>query len=386
MFTSVIFHAKRLLLHLADHAFALLPEWEDELTEKLVMRDAVPPFTATLPVNMATIPTSHADIFKTPVSFPRKYIYTLRNVYVSYLGVVFRDGRIFRPSLVRPDNPAHVYNSLEGMAKSAFLARQWITQVRHFPADTQQPVVLAYESWSAQNYYHWICDFLPRLLLLRQYYPTCNLLLPDMLPAFAQDTLTYLGFHDLLFIGKQDVFKFDKLVFPEAVASGGLHDPQLIQQVRYELLQSVKLPAAHLSKSKRLYVSRARANRRKPRNEEQVVSLLRQYQFATVYLEDYSFAEQVELLRDAEILVGMHGAGLTNLLFLPKGAQVVEFMNMESMNLCYYHLASAVGIQYSCILCKPIIEPTIDPNHFDIVVDLAQLESSLKATLQLQHG
>ncbi|MCC3153795.1 glycosyltransferase family 61 protein [Hymenobacter sp. BT770] len=381
MSTSVISRFKRVLMDLADKAVALLPEWTDEQSAKLAMRDAIPAFTATLPVNMATIPASHADRFREPISFSPKYLYTLRNVYVSYLGVVFRNGRIFQPSLVRPDNPAHVYSSLEGRQKSAFLARQWGAQVRHPLADTQLPLVLAYESWSAQNYYHWFCDALPRLLLLRQHYSTCTLLLPHALPAFARESLAYLGFCNLHFIGKQDVVKVNELIFPEPVASGGLHDPELIQQVRDALLQHAT-PLATPHKPKRLYVSRARAHKRKPCNEAQVVALLHQYDFAVVYLEDHSFAEQVELLRDSEILVGMHGAGLTNLLFLPTGSHVIEFMNAESMNLCYYHLASAIGVQYSCLLCSPIVQTGLDPNHSDILVDLVQLKETITGVLQ----
>ena len=34
---------------------------------------------------------------------------------------------------------------------------------------------------------------------------------------------------------------------------------------------------------------------------------------------------QLELLRDADVLMGVHGAGLTNIMYLNSGAAVVEF-------------------------------------------------------------
>lgn len=381
MSSSVVSRFKRVLMYLADQAVALLPEWNDKQFAKLAIRDAVPDFTATLPVNMSVIPTSHADSFRVSTSFSQKHLYMLSNVYVSYWGVVFRNGRIFQPSLVRPDNPAQVHHALEGSQKSVFFARQWVSRIRRPPAGTKQPLVLAYESWSAQNYYHWLCDTLPRLLLLRQHYSTCTLLVPEALPAFAQESLAYLGFYNLLYIGKRDVLKVKTLLFPEPVASAGRHDMDLIQQVRDSLLQHLTPLDTSASKPKRLYVSRAGAKMRKPYNEEQIVALLQQYDFTVMYLEDHSLAKQIELLRDAEILVGMHGAGLTNLLFMPKGSQLIEFMNAESMNLCYYHLASAVGVKYSCLLSAPIVQTALNPNDCDIMVDLVQLETTLNVLM-----
>lgn len=44
-----------------------------------------------------------------------------------------------------------------------------------------------------------------------------------------------------------------------------------------------------------------------------------------IKLHEMSFKEQVELISRAKSLRGVHGAGLTHLLWLPKGASVVEF-------------------------------------------------------------
>lgn len=48
--------------------------------------------------------------------------------------------------------------------------------------------------------------------------------------------------------------------------------------------------------------------------------VFRQVDFASL-----SFTEQVKLIRETNILIGMHGAGLSHLLFLPKEAFVIEF-------------------------------------------------------------
>lgn len=43
-----------------------------------------------------------------------------------------------------------------------------------------------------------------------------------------------------------------------------------------------------------------------------------------VYNRNMSFKKQLELTRNTDVLIGMHGAGLTHLLFLPDWAAVFE--------------------------------------------------------------
>jgi len=58
------------------------------------------------------------------------------------------------------------------------------------------------------------------------------------------------------------------------------------------------------------------------------------------------FREQVSLSHNTDILVGIHGAGLTHLIFLPDWAQVFEVYNCEDAG-CYYDLARLRGVGYT---------------------------------------
>lgn len=57
------------------------------------------------------------------------------------------------------------------------------------------------------------------------------------------------------------------------------------------------------------------------------------------------FKEQLWVTRNTDILVGMHGAGLTHVLFLPLWATVFELYNCGDPN-CYQDLARWRGVQY----------------------------------------
>lgn len=63
------------------------------------------------------------------------------------------------------------------------------------------------------------------------------------------------------------------------------------------------------------------------------------------YSHQMPFAEQLELTHNSDVFIGMHGSGLTHLLFLPDWAAVFELYNCEDEN-CYQDLARLRGVKY----------------------------------------
>ncbi|CAG9768926.1 unnamed protein product [Ceutorhynchus assimilis] len=64
-----------------------------------------------------------------------------------------------------------------------------------------------------------------------------------------------------------------------------------------------------------------------------------------VYNKDIPFKKQLEITANTDVLVGIHGAGLTHLLFLPDWASVFEVYNCEDAN-CYSDLSRLRGVHY----------------------------------------
>lgn len=57
------------------------------------------------------------------------------------------------------------------------------------------------------------------------------------------------------------------------------------------------------------------------------------------------FIDQLKITRNTDVFVGIHGAGLTHLLFLPKWATCFELFNCGDPN-CYKDLARLRGVNY----------------------------------------
>ena len=57
------------------------------------------------------------------------------------------------------------------------------------------------------------------------------------------------------------------------------------------------------------------------------------------------FLEQLKITHNSDIFIGMHGAGLTHLLFLPDWAGIFELYNCEDVD-CYHDLSRLRGVKY----------------------------------------
>lgn len=64
-----------------------------------------------------------------------------------------------------------------------------------------------------------------------------------------------------------------------------------------------------------------------------------------VYERSTGFRHQLEVTRNTDVFIGMHGAGLTHLLFLPVWASLFELYNCEDSS-CYRDLARLRGTNY----------------------------------------
>lgn len=74
------------------------------------------------------------------------------------------------------------------------------------------------------------------------------------------------------------------------------------------------------------------------RNEEYSVERV-------VFNKEISFKKQLEVIKNSDVLIGIHGAGLTHALFLPDWAAVFELYNCEDAN-CYMDLTRLRGLKY----------------------------------------
>ena len=107
-------------------------------------------------------------------------------------------------------------------------------------------------------------------------------------------------------------------------------------------------PVTITTKLRITFLSRATKHRQVMNEDELIkkISLNKEYDVQKVsYGRNISFRDQLSITRNTDIFIGMHGAGLTHLLFLPKWATLFEIYNCEDSN-CYKDLARLRGVNY----------------------------------------
>jgi Glycosyltransferase 61 len=113
------------------------------------------------------------------------------------------------------------------------------------------------------------------------------------------------------------------------------------------------LDGAGRTRGRRLLVSRRDAAKRRVINEDALLSALEGLGFELVVPGTLSFSEQVATFSEAQLVVGPHGAGLANALFMPQGSAMLELHHPGFGRPYYRWLADTVGIRYQALACEP---------------------------------
>jgi capsular polysaccharide biosynthesis protein len=119
----------------------------------------------------------------------------------------------------------------------------------------------------------------------------------------------------------------------------------------------------------RLYVSRNDTAQRRVTDEDRLVSRLEALGFTCLTLTVRSLDEQIDLFRRAEIVVGPHGGGFTNLAWCDPGTAVVELFADDYVNPVFRGLASALDLRHHHVIGHPE-QPGLPRSYGAMVVDL----------------
>ena len=103
----------------------------------------------------------------------------------------------------------------------------------------------------------------------------------------------------------------------------------------------------------KIYINRIDSNKKKDRfliNENELTLKIKKKGFKCLTLSNYSFYEQAIIFNNAKIIIGLHGAGLANILFAKKNTKIIELTTSEWPNM-YYRLSKCLKLNYKKVLC-----------------------------------
>lgn len=228
------------------------------------------------------------------------------------------------------------------------------------------------------NYYHWHCDVLPRLLrVLPEMTDEVRIILPPDLKKWQLRSLELIGLNPDRCVAYTDrrPWKVERLLWAAPVAMSGDHDMQAMVALRDLIWR--KLNCTPVSPGgRRLFLIRRNTHGRRIENEKEILSMLLSHGFEPLDCGAVDYDTQVKLFTNAECVVAPHGAALTNLIWAPPATKVFEIFESGSVRRCYWSLCKALGHQHACGVGESVVQTGRDP---DMWVDVTALEKALKS-------
>ena len=109
--------------------------------------------------------------------------------------------------------------------------------------------------------------------------------------------------------------------------------------------------------------------------EEKLIKYLKNKNFKIISFENKNIKDQIEIILNSNVVIGIHGANLTNTVFKEKGGSVIELFPFDSTrDGCHYeYIAEQRKLKFFRINCKE--------NNNGILVNYSELSKVLKKAL-----
>jgi len=207
--------------------------------------------------------------------------------------------------------------------------------------------------YSAQNYGHWLWDDLPRLLTALPHLPKdIQFVVPNPFRDFHRDSLAAIGVppERCRPIPNREEVTVDKLYFATFLGhpAWAATAPEVALQLREKLVSKLGLKGDQ--GPRRLYVSRSNTLFRRLINEDELLPIIRGLGFEVVRPEQLSLMEQIRTFQSANIICGVFGAGLANVIFSHSGTSLLELHEpMNAPRPWFWQMTSVLGHEYQCL-------------------------------------
>ena len=297
-----------------------------------------------------------------------------RKVFLTHTGIGLKGFRLIHNT---------VYGNRHAKDFYKYAVYKFFTAKRVY-LDKDVEHISIHNHWSG-GYHHWVVESLVKALTVDEDKRSeLTIVLPEGYHQFAYDSIRPLNFKSVVQIPDRRCISVNQVVLPKNP------DYKVFLKKDISKLRSFYYRAYNVDPDsipfRKIYVSRANANLRKITNEYDVIEVMKAFGFEIVLAEEYTFEQQVKLFAEAKFFVSIHGAALTNMVFMKEGTKVVEFFRTlidsdPPKTYCFDHLASASNVSFSTLYYPRDLEAVVYPDRADITVDIANLRDWLSTNM-----
>lgn len=201
------------------------------------------------------------------------------------------------------------------------------------------------------NYYHFITELLPKLILICDIINSdsklknidFNLLIDKDSPSQIIEIVNYFCSinKNIILVPKHSKIYCKKVIFctdfwdafDNTKFKMNLYD-FFVDKFALSLIEN-KIKKSEIIPTRKIYFQRKYSQGRYLKNTIEVEKLLKEYNFEFIFPENLSFDEQIKLMSEASIVVGVSGAVFTNMLFMKPNTKAIIFAP-DTISSSYY--------------------------------------------------
>ncbi|WP_312077823.1 glycosyltransferase family 61 protein [Leclercia sp.] len=290
----------------------------------------------------------------------------LHDVIVGEQGLVIDSNfRIIKESITQ-----HSAIEIEGFIKRA----KNLSDIEHV-----QGKFLNLRKRGEQNYGHWLIECLPKINYLTHLDENFGVLVPDVstqMNLVIDTSLRASGASSNLMImkmGKNEIKRFQTLVIIDGLTNHGTYMAPQAVQFNNRLRDTVK--GAGLQKVLLLRDS----PHRRISNIDHLTSALKDFGFKAITPGKLNLNEQISVLKDADSVIGVMGAEMTNIVYANEGAKILNIAPASMPDTFFHFISVHKNHLYNEFRCETESQDqnrnssmNVDVNNIcDIVSDLS---------------
>ena len=210
---------------------------------------------------------------------------------------------------------------------------------------------LVLASTGGDTYFHWMTDVLPRIRLAQmagqEFSSFDRILVNGLDQPFQKESLARWGLPPgrcQRLPAREGALLLENAILPSLPGVPGVIPAESVDFLRGAFA------GPRSAAAKKIFIGRKGAKHRPLVEEGEISARLAEKGFQPVKCEGLSIQAQAEIFSSAEIIVGAHGAALTNLVFCRPGTRVVELFSPRYVNPCYRDLCVAAGLRHAAVI------------------------------------
>ena len=267
--------------------------------------------------------------------------------------------------------------AVAGLTVKQQLQLSFPAAIRHVRTIGEGPVCLLTSRWD--SFGHWIPEHFLKIYYLQQVgydIRTMTFLYRPDAAGFKTELLERAGIHgSQLVTWTGEPTRVERLIVPDypEISYGGL-----------KWISSLFDQPSESPGPSRMYLSRQDLKGpRKIENKKDVLSVLKNHSFETVYPEKHSLSEQAALFGGARIIFGPQGSAFTGQLFMPAQSTVIEAFGQDRVHLFNKQMSLVLGHDHRSLINQ---QSQVTPNSRgfmgrrndqNVTVDLEELDRTL---------